>query len=276
MADQEVEAGKTETVETSSSKVDLGALEAAHDAMSAEENAPTGKETTAEDTQPTETTDPTDTTDIPKESLTPAEIQAKVDDAYNRGRNATSSNLGRQLKTMEDKFNSKFDELSQSNKPAEETEDDDELPATASEMDAFLEKREQKKTTTAQKTEAIYHDSYVKKTGELGAGYNETPTTRDGIYKLFLDEFSFRHSKDGEKDAELNFAKAEAAFFKRQMKVKVNPLKGKAPITPLDTGGGGKVIKKNAQVIQLKTPEAIEFARQFNMSEETQRRALSR
>lgn len=276
MADQEVEAGKTETPETSSSKVDLGALEAAHDAMSAEENAPAAKETAAEDTQPPETTDPTDTTDIPKEPLTAAEIQAKIDDAYRRGQNALSSGIGRQLQTMEKKFNEKLEQLSQSNKPVEETEDDDELPVTASEMDAFLEKREQKKTTAAQKKETNYQSSYVQKAGELVAEHDSDPATRDGICALFIDKFNVKRSDKGLEDAELNFAKAEAAFFKSKIKAKVNPLKGNAPITPLDNGSGGKVIKKNAQVIQLKTPEAIEFANQYNMSEESKRRALSR
>lgn len=280
MADQEVDEGKTETVETSSSKVDFGALEAAHDAMSAEENAPAGKETAAEDTQPTETTDPTDT-DTPKEPLTDAEIQAKIDDAYNRGRNATSSNLGRQLQAMEKKLDSKLEEFSQGKNQAEESEDDDEeVVLTKKELKDYTKNiaREtaREDLTAAQKKETDYESGYVQKAGELVAEYDSDPATRDGICALFIDKFNVKRSGKGLEDAELNFAKAEAAFFKSKSKAKVNPLKGKDPITPLDNGGGGKVIKKNAQVIQLKTPEAIEFANQFKLSEETIKRALAR
>ena len=143
------------------------------------------------------------------------------------------SDLGRKLSAYHrrvDEIDNKFDRImgyletqKQEESPEQELLPDE--PVTRAEMERILSAREDK----VKSREQSYNDNYVRTISGLGSDLGQ------GEYDAVLAEMkdiTYDPSNNAERDAEMNFLKAERIYLRKKMAApaeKVNPLKGEKP-----------------------------------------------
>jgi hypothetical protein len=203
-----------------SQNVDDSTLDAAAEDVAVEEDAVETEEIDEEtDEQEVESEDEVEETD--KEDT--AELEAHKE----------RSRLGRRLSAMEERMDAFLNKAEQLVTPKEELFDeeiDPDMPVTLKEVEDYMAKKERTNTETRLK----YENSYVKSVANLSSG--EDPDFADKVIAEMETNFNSEYSKDGSRDAEVNWLKASNAVLKAGTK-KSNPLKGKKPKAPLGVGG---------------------------------------
>ena len=238
----------------------LDKLEAAHDAAVGAQVTPPEESAEAK---------PEEKAEEVKEEVKEEKKEVKPDPEDNRER----SQLGRKVKLLEDTLSaisSKIDQLV-TQKPDPEPEFEDDVPITKKELAKYLSQQAEKQTQDRQ----TYVNEYLRHEAVLGmnmedAEYGEVVEER-------LKNFDVRHSNNAKADAELNFAKAQAAVLKRKLSglgKKANPLKGEKPSGPL----GGPVETKNQEhakkVVRL-DEHAASFAKSMGLSDDKVQKYLA-
>lgn len=167
--------------------------------------------------------------------------------------NAERSRLGREVKALK----ASMEQIAQQNQllmniiqaqmqnAQPQQEEEDFIPTSRKEMDAWLEQREQSKMQRLSMAQQVYSRDYI--------GAIEALREEDDDDELFAEasklclkrgeKFCNVVKGDGKLDAEVNLAKAKAYVLKSRLKgsktsdtPKQNPFKGKAPIAPLGSG----------------------------------------
>ena len=120
-------------------------------------------------------------------------------------------------------------------------------PIRLSDLDKYLEARESRKQQKA----LDYDNKYLKTFSKLSAGLDEDEAN------AIVDEMkalSYKASDDPDRDAEVNFLKAERAYLRKQLaapKKKVNPITGDKVKAPLGTVTSQKVVTKDTVLPKL-------------------------
>lgn len=193
--------------------------------------------------------------------------------------NAERSKLGRKVKSLEDTLQTLMEKLDQtiaSPKPDSDEladEDDFDIPTTKEEFVKLVEEYEREKGTKVKQ----YESGYIQKVNELWA--DEEEDVQKEIEEELLKNFNKKYSDDPERDAEINYLKAERSYLKKinsalkTDKPKVNPLKGEGKPAPV----GGASESRRAQEPSVKLdPFAEAFRQSVGMSDDIVREVLGK
>ncbi len=189
-----------------------------------------------------------------------------------------SSALGRKVKGLEDKFTSveeKIDMLLDAGPGKIENDDTDIagldrdfIPTTRKELDEYMDKRDKEKANR----EKGYDRKYM-----TGFGKFKEEEDYDEVMNELKQNFNFKHTDNGDLDAEMNYLKASRAFYRKKLSGKSpdTPLKGKDPKGPLGVGSDGEP----TIVTDTPLPKLDEYAKDFvskvGMSDESVKKALN-
>jgi hypothetical protein len=192
--------------------------------------------------------------------------------------NAERSQLGRRVKAMEDnqaEFFNRMENLLQGkvSQPQKETVEDEEfdedyIPTTKGELDKWADARDRNK----EKKRQLYEDTYR-------AQLNTFAKNED--YSEIVDEMmanhNFKRSDDGGADALINYQAAEVALLRSKAKERKSPLNKNKDKQGEHLGGAIESENMDRDVVKpvKLDPEAAEFARSENMSDEEIQKALS-
>jgi len=167
------------------------------------------------------------------------------------------SELGRKVAAIhrrQDEFDSKIDRMlaiiEAQNKPEPETisDEDDDMPLTRKEIREMMRREREQETKSAQETQEKYKEGYVGTLARLARDVDEAE------YGLILEEMktmTYDPTNDPEKDAALNFYKAQVAAAKKSVSKRENPIKGKAPKSELGTVINQKTVDKESALPKL-------------------------
>jgi hypothetical protein len=172
------------------------------------------------------------------------------------------SDLGRKLSAYHrrvDEIDNKFDRImnyleSQKQEENPETELEPDEPITRAEMERMLAAREEKKRSR----EKSYQDNYIRTISGLGSDLSQTEY--DAVLAEMKD-ITYDPTDRPEKDAEMNFLKAERIYLRKKMAQppeKKNPLKGEKPKEALGVVKNNTSVKKEA-----KQPELDSYAQSY-------------
>ena len=154
---------------------------------------------------------------LPLNHAARSELGRKVA-AYHRRLDMLEEKLGKL-----DEFDSKINTLVQHlSKPEPEEEIDPDMPMT---LRDFMKIQQQTQAQQAQMAEA-YNKAYVSKITALSKDADEE------YLKAVMEEMkdiTYTPTTDPERDAELNFLKAERKLLKKKVGTRKNPLQGKSP-----------------------------------------------
>ena len=126
---------------------------------------------------------------------------------------------------------------------------DDNIPLSRTELDAYLDKRDNKRMQIKQEYDSKYENGYLKTLGELTSTYDENVTRT--IEKTVREDFNIRYSDDPAADAERNFLKAKIALMENAVERKKNPIKGGDKGLPLGGASGSDSDFKSTKVFKL-------------------------
>lgn len=189
--------------------------------------------------------------------------------------NSARSQLGRKVKSLETlleeerkaraeesaRLNETLEKLSGYLAPKEE-EEEFVFPETREELDALLDKRleerESKKQSQQEEVQTRYQKEYIDALQEI----LEDDPDRDSVLEIF-DDYNYKHSENGYKDAAKNIIKAKDAL-KSGKKIPLKSEKAKAPL-----GGGGKeAMPTKKKTMPKLDPEAAAYAKSQGFTDE--------
>ena len=148
---------------------------------------------------------------------------------------------------------------------------DEPIPLTMGGLAEVMTKIMSNKQDQNTHQDKAYEDSYMQVISSLGSTYS------DKVHKHIVDrmfkDFNMKHSVNSKMDAELNFAKAEAAVLRDARTRKTNPLKGNDSNNPL--GGSTNIQQDTNNSVPVKLDAyAQDFIKATGMKEEDAQKAL--
>lgn len=154
---------------------------------------------------------------LPLNHAARSELGRKVA-AYHRRLDMLEEKLGKL-----DEFDSKINTLIQYlNKPEEEEEIDPDMPMTLRDFVRIQQRTQQQQAQLAE----AYNNAYVSKITAMARDVDEE------YLQAVMEEMkniTYTPTADPERDAELNFLRAERQLLKKEMGAKKNPLRGESP-----------------------------------------------
>lgn len=152
------------------------------------------------------------------------------------------SHLGRKMKGLEAKIEailSKLDAPKSAAKEKEETidveDEDEEVVTTSKDVKKILEryeaeriKKEQQKKLEDEKKNKEYEEGYL----DTLEDFKQDPNYAE-ISKIMIDKYNFRITGNPVEDAQTNFDRATAAFYRQASKKPTIPIRGGKPSVPL-------------------------------------------
>jgi hypothetical protein len=147
--------------------------------------------------------------------------------------------------------------------------DDDFVPTTKEELNAWAEERDRKKDEERKQ----YEDRYRAQLKTFSKEENF-----EDIYDEMMANHNVRHSDDGIADAKVNFLNAKVTFLESKAKEKKSPLDKNRDKEAEHLGGGlesENMGGKAPSAVKL-DPEAVEYMKSRGMSEEKAREILSK
>lgn len=176
-------------------------------------------------------------------------------------------NQMQQYNALTAKMDSLIDTLSKQNSPTP-PDDDEDVITTKGEMREFMRQENLKQNTEVNDKQAKYSNSYISAINTLS-----TPENQD-IFSEIVELTTNMEEKnpynkiilpnDPIANAEINFAKAEAAVYRKRAAIpkdKVVPLKGEKPRSPLGPDSSEKVVDNVTPM-----PKLDKFAEEFKKS----------
>ena len=166
------------------------------------------------------------------------------------------SNLGRKLSAyhrrvdeIDNKFDRLLDRLESLNPAREDTSErlDPDEPATVKDVERMLAAREERRKSR----EKSYQDNYVRTISGLGSDLSQTEY--DAVLAEMKD-ITYDPSDNPERDAEVNFLKAERIYLRKKMAAppeKKNPLRGEKPKEKLGVATNQASIQKETKQPKL-------------------------
>lgn len=172
------------------------------------------------------------------------------------------SDLGRKLSAYHrrvDEIDNKFERImgyleTQKKEEAPEQELEPDEPVTRGEMERILAAREERRKSREQS----YNDNYVRTISGLGSDLGQDEY--DAVLAEMKD-ITYDPSENAERDAEMNFLKAERIYLRKKMAKpaeKVNPLKGEKPKEKL-----GVATTQTSVTKETKQPKLDSYAQSY-------------
>jgi hypothetical protein len=179
---------------------------------------------------------------LPVDHVKRSDLGRKVS-AMHRRQDDVDSRLDKILKALEAQTN--LATTKDSPDPLDALDPDE--PMTKAEIDRYLEARERK----AQEQTSYYDKTYLNTFNQLSATLSEAEA--EAIVEE-MKVMSYNPTKDPEKDAEVNFLKAERAYLRKQLakpKGKVSPITGDKVKSPIGTVTSQKTVAKDVNLPKL-------------------------
>lgn len=227
----------------------------------------TASETTAEETA-TETT----AEEPEKQNTLPAEPTVEQENSERSQLGRRVSGIENSMSQMQESMTEFIASMKEQNRQKTEQEIPFEIATTQEELATQVREITGNDKETAAQTTQKYQDSYMKAFNKEGV--NEPDF--DGIVQEMYTNFNTIHSENGKNDAKLNFYKAKASLLaKKQANLKINPLKGDPPKTPLENKDKGHILP-NVKKQTVLSGAALAYANSCNMSEESRQDAINK
>jgi len=148
--------------------------------------------------------------------------------------------------------------------------DEEFIPTTRKEFNQLLDERDKQKESQAKNYDQKYMGEFTKFKEE---------EDHDEIIKELKENFNFKTTNDGARDAEMNYLKASRAFYRKKSvsgKSLDTPLKGEKPKGPLGVGSEGeKTMDTGSQALPKLDKHAQDFVDRLGKSDEFVKMAMS-
>lgn len=186
-----------------------------------------------------------------------------------KGEHKESSRLGRRLSAIEERMDVFLSQAEKLVTPKDEAieEIDPDMPVTLKEVEAYLGRKEE----TRRNGRVNYESAYVRSVAGLAEGEDSDFANR--IMDEMESNYNAEYSKDGGRDAEINWLKASNAVLKKGTQKK-NPLTGPKTKAPLGVGGADTNTERGYTRPKLDAATEDLIARS-NFSDEQLERALT-